>query len=195
VSTTRLVILGAVRIFQPVHGYFVRRELMTWRAEEWASLNPGSVYNALRTLARDGFLEEVATESSDGRPARTSYRLTDDGDTEFMVLLRDALWKLDPTDPNRLYAAVSFMWALSRAEVRAALEHRVAQAEALQTGLGYTISDIAANPVKPQHVAEVFRLSAARAQGEAEWARALLERIDAGEYRFAGEPEQLVKLD
>jgi DNA-binding PadR family transcriptional regulator len=191
VSTTRLVILGAVRIFQPVHGYFVRRELMTWRAEEWASLNPGSVYNALRTLARDGFLEEVATESSDGRPARTSYRLTDDGDTEFMVLLRDALWKLDPNDPNRLYAAVSFMWALSRAEVRAALEHRVAQAEALQTGLGYTVADIAANPVKPQHVAEVFRLSAARAQGEAGWARALLERIDAGEYRFAGEPEHV----
>jgi DNA-binding PadR family transcriptional regulator len=163
---------------------------MTWRAEEWASLNPGSVYNALRTLARDGFLEEVATESSDGRPARTSYRLTEDGDTEFTVLLRDALWRLDPNDPNRLYAAVSFMRALSREEVRAALEHRVAQAEALQSGLGYTISDIAANPTRPQHVAEIFRLSAARAQGEAEWARALIERLDAGEYSFAGEPRR-----
>jgi DNA-binding PadR family transcriptional regulator len=179
--------LGAVRIFQPVHGYFVRRELMTWRAEEWASLNPGSVYNALRTLARDGFLEEVGTESSDGRPVRTTYRLTDDGETEFLILLRDALWQLNPNDPSRLFAGVSFMWALSREEVRAALEHRIAQAEAFDKGLGYTISDIAANPAKPQHVAEVFRLSAARAQGEARWARALIERLDAGEYRFAGE--------
>ena len=55
-NSTRLLILGAVRIFQPVHGYFVRRELLTWRAEQWANLNPGSVYNALRTLERDGFI-------------------------------------------------------------------------------------------------------------------------------------------
>ena len=49
-SSTRLLILGAVRIFQPVHGYFVRRELLTWRVEQWAKINPGSIYNALRTL-------------------------------------------------------------------------------------------------------------------------------------------------
>src|SRR5436305_10809633 len=102
--------LGAVRIFQPVHGYFVRRELMTWRAEEWASLNPGSIYNALRTLARDGFIEETGTqESPDGRPARTLYRLTEDGDTEFLYLLRDALWQLHSDDASRLMAGVSFM--------------------------------------------------------------------------------------
>ena len=59
-SATRLLILGAVRIFQPVHGYFIRRE------------RPG-IYNALRTLTRQGMLREVATESSDGRPARTTY--------------------------------------------------------------------------------------------------------------------------
>jgi hypothetical protein len=41
-SSTRLLILGAVRIFQPVHGYFVRRELLSWRADQWAKINPGS---------------------------------------------------------------------------------------------------------------------------------------------------------
>jgi DNA-binding PadR family transcriptional regulator len=179
--------LGAVRIFQPVHGYFVRRELMTWRAEEWASLNPGSVYNALRTLARDGFLEEVGTEAADGRPARTSYRLTEDGDTEFLYLLRDALWQVHPGDPSRLLAGLSFMWALSREEVRAALEHRIAQIEAAHSGLGYTVADLTSNPSKPRHVAEIFRLSDARLRGEADWARGLVERLDAGEYTFSGE--------
>jgi DNA-binding PadR family transcriptional regulator len=189
VSTTRLLMLGAVRIFQPVHGYFVRRELGTWRTKEWASLNPGSVYNALRTLTREGFLAEVDSDTPDnGRPARTTYRLTDDGETEFMILLRSALWQLDPNDPNRLYAGVSFMPALSREEARAALTHRIAQAEAFHSGLGFTIADIVDNPAKPRHIAEVFRLSDARIRGEAEWARALVERIDAGEYRFADEP-------
>lgn len=35
-----------VRIFQPVHGYDVRRELVAWHAEEWANVAPGSIYNA-----------------------------------------------------------------------------------------------------------------------------------------------------
>ena len=62
-SATRLLLLGTVRIFQPVHGYFVRRELLSWHAEAWAHLNPGSVYNGLRSLEREGFVEEVGTEA------------------------------------------------------------------------------------------------------------------------------------
>ena len=48
-SVTRLLVLGAVRIFQPAHGYLVRRELLSWRVEEWANVQPGSIYHALRS--------------------------------------------------------------------------------------------------------------------------------------------------
>ena len=68
-SATRLLLLGTVRIFQPVHGYFVRRELLSWHADAWAHLNPGSVYNGLRSLVREGFVAEVGTETEGGRPA------------------------------------------------------------------------------------------------------------------------------
>jgi len=81
-STTRLLVLGAVRIFQPAHGYLVRRELVTWQVDDWANLNPGSIYNALRTLARDGLLEEAEAEiavGGTGPGARVTYRLTPDG--------------------------------------------------------------------------------------------------------------------
>ena len=98
-SVNRLLILGVVRIFQPVHGYFVRRELVSWHADAWAHINPGSIYNALRTLTRERFLEEVGTETHGGRPARTSYRLTADGYTEFIVLLRSALWERNEIGP------------------------------------------------------------------------------------------------
>lgn len=33
-STTRLLLLGAVRAFQPVHGYLIRQELLSWQVEE-----------------------------------------------------------------------------------------------------------------------------------------------------------------
>ncbi len=189
-SATRLLLLGTVRIFQPVHGYFVRRELLSWHADAWAHLNPGSVYNGLRTLAREGHIEEVGTEARGGRPARTSYRLTDDGHTEFLVLLRAALWNVSPHDPANLMAGWSFAWALTRDEVIAALEHRIEQISASARATDFAIEDIGRASGMPDTVAEHYRLTQARLDGEAAWARQLLERLRGGQYWFEGEPNR-----
>jgi DNA-binding PadR family transcriptional regulator len=189
-SATRLLLLGTVRIFQPVHGYFVRRELLSWHADSWAHLNPGSVYNGLRTLARDGFVEEVGTEAHGGRPARTTYRLTGDGEDEFMLLLRGTLWNVSIHEPADLMAAWSFAWALTRDEVISALEHRVEQISAGARASEYAIAGIQRSEHTPATVAEHFRLTQARLDGEARWARALIERLQAGDYWFEGEPNR-----
>jgi DNA-binding PadR family transcriptional regulator len=187
-SATRLLLLGTVRIFQPVHGYFVRRELLSWHAEAWAHLNPGSVYNGLRSLEREGFVEEAGTEAQGGRPARTTYRLTGDGESEFMMLLRSALWNVSTHDSADLMAAWSFAWALKRDEVIAALEHRVEQIEASARANEFAIVGIERSPDTPDTVVEHFRLTQARLDGEASWARDLIERLRAGAYWFEGEP-------
>jgi DNA-binding PadR family transcriptional regulator len=189
-SATRLLLLGTVRIFQPVHGYFVRRELLSWHADAWAHLNPGSVYNGLRSLVREGFVAEVGTETEGGRPARTTYRLTHDGEAEFMLLLRGGLWNVQAHDPAELMAAWSFAWALKRDEVIAALEHRIEQIAASARASGFAIEGIEHTPGTPAPVAEHFRLTQARLDGEAAWARALIERLRAGEYWFEGEPDR-----
>jgi hypothetical protein len=88
-SATRLLVLGAVRIFQPIHGYDLRRELMSWHADEWANISFGSIYFALKKMTADGLLEEVDTGRSGGRPEKTRYRLTAAGETEFQSLLRE----------------------------------------------------------------------------------------------------------
>ena len=182
-SSTRLLVLGVVRIFQPAHGYLVRRELISWRVEQWAALHPGSIYNMLRTLERDGMLEAV--EAADGKPQRTSYRLTPDGETEFLTLLREALWQVDPYDSRTLLTGAAFMWALSREEVIAALEGRAAQLEAAHRGTGFAVDSVRADATKPSHVSEILLLADARLQGELAWVRDLLERVRAGEHEFA----------
>jgi DNA-binding PadR family transcriptional regulator len=48
-STTRLLVLGVMRLFQPVHGYDVRPELLSWGADQWANVAPGSVYGAIKS--------------------------------------------------------------------------------------------------------------------------------------------------
>jgi DNA-binding PadR family transcriptional regulator len=187
-STTRLLILGAVRIFQPVHGYLVRRELLSWHVDNWAHLNPGSVYNALHRLAREGLLVSIGTSSEGSRPARTTYRLTPDGENEFLLILRQALWTIAPNDPSILMAGWSFAWALRRGELIEAFEHRLEQIRAWRRTSELTIADLASDVLTPPHVAEHWRLVAARLEGEAQWLRDLLVRLRAGELSFAGEP-------
>ncbi len=188
-SVTRLLVLGAVRIFQPAHGYLVRRELLTWQVEDWANLNPGSIYNALRTLTRDGLLTEAEAPvgaGGSGPAARATYQLTQDGEAEFFRLLRDALWTLYPSEPSRLLAGLSFWWALSRQEVLDALDGRRAQLQARLAAIPYEAAEIKTSG-KPDHVVEHVLLFQAHIRAELAWVEEARGRIEGGSYGFAGE--------
>ena len=186
-STTRLLLLGVVRIFQPAYGYQLRRELLTWNVQEWANINPGSIYTGLRTLAKHGLLAEIE-EGPGNKPGRTSYKLTHDGESEYFTLLRKALWSVDGFRPDQMQAALSFMWSLRRDEVIAALESRIVQLEQLAKAEPFSERQIEEDPATPNHVVEMFRIAAARDRGELEWTRAFHARITTGTYSFAGEP-------
>jgi DNA-binding PadR family transcriptional regulator len=184
-TSTRLLVLGAVRIFQPVHGYDVRRELLSWRVDQWANVAPGSIYNALKSLAKDHYLEVVGTDQVGGRPERTTYRLTADGHQEFLTLLRQAWWMVCPlVDP--LMPAVCFLPMMSRDELVAVLRQRVTQIEGLLKQADFAIGELP-TPTTPEHVKELYRLSAARLAAEITWATALMARIERGEYGLAGQ--------
>lgn len=193
-TTTRLVVLGAVHQFQPVHGYFLRRELLTWHVDEWANIQPGSIYNALRSLEKDGYIEETGTAAEGNRPERTTYRMTQSGEVEFLRLLRRALWNVETFDIKPVMALTSFMYALSRDEVVEALEHRVKEIDAKLASNNYNIEDVRRSPTTPAYVREIFELSSGRLRGEQQWAQQLRERLLAGDYIFAGEAGSEVKV-
>ena len=184
-SSTRLLILGCVRIFQPVHGYFLRRELLSWHVDEWAAVHPGSIYNALRSLSAQGLLAEAPTAVGGPRPARTSYRLTAEGDATYGALLRRSLTSLD--DPTSLLVAVSFAPSLSRAEAIALIETR---AHLLGSQVERAPGELAAylaRPDSPPSSSETMRVMVARAAGELQWCEEYLERLRGGAYAFLGE--------
>ena len=184
-STTRMLVLGCVHLIQPVHGYDVRKELLSWSADSWGNVAPGSIYNALKTLTKDGMLEVVDTDQQGARPARTTYRLTDDGYWELMSLVRDAWWNPQARQ-EQVFAGLSFMHLLPRAELIAALKQRVLSARAQQTSLEFQLVDVEA--LKPPQVGEMFRLWHRLGQATAEWAEALTERLERGEMKTADDP-------
>jgi DNA-binding PadR family transcriptional regulator len=185
-SVTRMLVLGVVRIFQPTHGYFVRRELQSWQAAEWAQLNPGSVYNALRVLTKEQMLVEEPGEDSKAG-AKAQYRITVDGEQEFLRLVREGLWELHPYEPGWLLAGQSFWFALTRDEVLAALEARTALLNARISGSHYAAAALPDSTGTPAHVVEAFHIHELQLRAEREWVAGASERIRAGEYGFAGE--------
>jgi DNA-binding PadR family transcriptional regulator len=196
--STRLLILGIVRIFQPVHGYDVRRELQSWRMDNWVSSRPGSVYSALRTLEKDGLIAEATGEQGSGRrraggSQKTEYVVTTEGETAFATMLREAWWTVEPT-AEPLIPALTLMGFMSRDELSAALRARVGQLEGRIEQLNYfkasiSLSATGADGEIPAHVREIMEFTASKHRAELEWSRSFARHLQEGRYWFADEAD------
>jgi DNA-binding PadR family transcriptional regulator len=185
-STTRLMILGLVRWMQPVHGYDVRRELESWQADQWAYIAPGSIYHALRKLADEGLLEEVATEQVGTRPARTTYRVSPRGELEFEELLRRSWWSYAPAvDP--FLAAFAFLPALPPREAAAALRNRARLLQVAVETQRFALTTDLMRATKPAHVGWMFDLTIERLVAEIAWCERTAARIEEGAELFGPE--------
>lgn len=179
-SATRLLILGVLRWMQPGHGYSIRRELESWRAEEWANIAYGSIYFALGKMADEGLIAVSETDQVGKRPARTTYIVTPAGEEEFQRLLRDYWWSYKPLiDP--FVVAVSLMDQLPRDELIKALQHHIGLARLAIESYTFMIHSPALNDYKPRHVAEILRLMSARVEAEVRWAEEAIGKIERGE--------------
>src|SRR3954451_18969462 len=91
---TRMLLLGAVALFEPVNGYQIRRELLSWQVDRWANTNPGSIYHGLTTLTTQGLLGRH--DLVDGGRDVAVYELTDVGRADLRTALIAALETVDP---------------------------------------------------------------------------------------------------
>lgn len=183
-AAARILVLGVVHVRGQAHGYQVRRELLGWRADTWAKIAPGSIYQALRTLSKHGLLEPVGTEAGERGPERTVYRMTPDGETEFFHLLRVAI--TDPgAGPESLNAAFAFLNLLTRAELPDLFGYRVRELRARLTTTGPDEGSPLIKKGTPPQIADLGRLYGAQLQAEIEWSLGMLDKIRDGAYWFA----------
>ncbi|MGW0766351.1 PadR family transcriptional regulator [Streptomyces sp. NPDC002676] len=190
-SAIRLLVLGAVRQHGRAHGYQVRADLEYWGAHEWSNAKPGSIYHALKQMARQGLLHahEIAPSTAGG-PPRTEYEVTEQGTEEYFTLLREALAARDRSI-DLLSTAIGFMVDLERAEVVALLRERLRRLAEWRGSVTehYIPED---GPEKLGHIGEIMNMWVHAADGEAAWTQGLIARIEKGAYTFAGEGEPFV---
>ncbi|WNI31022.1 PadR family transcriptional regulator [Streptomyces sp. ITFR-6] len=190
-SAIRLLVLCAVRQHGRAHGYQIRNDLECWGAHEWSSAKPGSIYHALKQMAKQGVLiaHEVAPSTAGG-PPRTEYEITEQGDAEYFALLRAALTSYDQK-LDVLSAGLGGIVDLERSEAVSLLKERVAGLARWRTSVTefYTPE---AGPESIGHIGEIMNMRVHSADAGAEWTRGLIARIEGGAYTFAGEGEPFV---
>ncbi|MFC8046775.1 PadR family transcriptional regulator [Nocardia sp. NPDC057353] len=190
-SAIRLLVLGAVRQHGRAHGYQIRNDLEYWGADEWSNAKPGSIYHALKQLAKQGLLfEHEVAPSTAGGPPRVEYEVTAAGTAEFFALLRAALSSHEQNS-DALSAGLGFMVDLPRAEAVDLLEQRIAGLERWRSAVTEHY-DPADGPEQFGHIGEIMNLWIHSADRGAEWTRGLIQRIAGGAYTFAGEGEPFV---
>ncbi|NUS49621.1 MAG: PadR family transcriptional regulator [Nocardioidaceae bacterium] len=179
------MVLGAVCLFEPVNGYQIRRELLSWDVEEWAHINPGSIYSALATLTKQAHV--VRHDLVDGTREVAVYTSTERGRAELADLFARALETVEELHPLAFHTALSMASMFERDTVAKHLRVRAARLEEhlarLEEKRGATASGQA-----PPHVARLLELQIAEAREEQRWIARFAAEVDAGEHSFQGEP-------
>ncbi|WP_041546044.1 MULTISPECIES: PadR family transcriptional regulator [unclassified Nocardioides] len=174
---TRMLLLGAVALFEPVNGYQIRRELLSWQVDRWAHTNPGSIYHGLTSLTGLGHL--VRHDLVDGGREVAVYELTGSGRAELERLMVEALETVNPYERSAFTVAFSMLPLLDRDRVLRSLTRR-------RVDLEQTVAELAAaNPgVAPPHATRSMLLWLDLAVAELAWLRETIEDIRAGKLPF-----------
>ncbi|MEW2510581.1 PadR family transcriptional regulator [Streptomyces sp. NPDC046870] len=190
-SAIRLLVLGAVRQHGRAHGYQVRNDLEYWGAHEWSNAKPGSIYHALKQMAKQGLLHahEMAPSTAGG-PPRVEYEITGPGEDEFFRLLRESLVAYDQKMDIQS-AAVGFLVELPRAQALELLRERIRRIARWRTAVTeHYVPE--GGPEQLGHIGEIMNLWVHTADSDAAWTQGLIDRLEAGAYTFAGEGEPFV---
>jgi DNA-binding PadR family transcriptional regulator len=178
--STRLVILGFLR-GQPLYGYEIKR-MIEQIMGDWTNIAFGSIYFALKKLAKEGFVEKIGTEQEGSRPSRTVYQITDAGREEFLRLLRE-VWDSVERQTFAFDIGLSFMSALPIEEVKGYLRKRAKHLEhVIQFLEGHQAEELADEHVPRRLAASVFGHHRVHLQAELGWTRELLQNVEQGIY-------------
>lgn len=183
--STRILVLGVVCLFEPVNGYQVRRELQSWGVEDWSDLKPGSVYSMLSTLERQGLLTRY--DLPDGSRSVAVYTTTGDGRRLFADLVRHGIDGTLGLDLLTLETALAFMPLLARRDATTALRGRRTRLEQSKSRVQRKYASGVRDSTIPPHVAHLLTLDEALRTSEIRWVDDLVQIVESGAMRFAGE--------
>lgn len=130
----RLLVLGVLHRGD-FHPYEIKRRLEAAMVECYIDVDVGTLYYAVRQLAKEGLIEAVTQERVARGGIRTIYRITPEGRSEFKKGLHRQLDEEGPVSQT-LYGAMLFLHLADPAVAKNSLQKRLARLDELISKLG-----------------------------------------------------------
>jgi DNA-binding PadR family transcriptional regulator len=125
-DNVQMFILGSLTQGE-AHGYQLAARAKQWGVDRWAGFSAGSIYNALRTLDKNGLIEQRGTEQHGSYAPATIYGITEAGRTRAVEMLRRTAAETVTHDPFDLVTA--FLGLFSVEERKELIEAHIANLE------------------------------------------------------------------
>jgi DNA-binding PadR family transcriptional regulator len=125
----RLLILGVLHRGD-FHPYEIKRRLENAMVECYIDVDVGTLYYAIRQLAKEGLISPVSQERVARGGVRTVYRITEKGRAKFRELLHRE-FEPDGPVPQTLYGALLFLHLCDMDVVEALVGRRIARLDEL----------------------------------------------------------------
>ncbi|MGH6877064.1 MAG: PadR family transcriptional regulator [Rhizomicrobium sp.] len=182
-----LLILGVLHRGD-FHPYEIKRRLENAMVECYIDVDVGTLYYAIRQLAKEGLILPVSQQRVARGGMRTVYRITAKGKTKFRELLHRQFEQDGPVSQT-LYGALLFLhlcdMEIVEAFVReriARLDERIAKLDPIRKGLRDVLSTGGEHLLR--HVEKQSQL-------DREWLNGLLADIEARRVRDVADPRKL----
>jgi DNA-binding PadR family transcriptional regulator len=179
----RLLILGILKRRDAAQGYRMYRDLAEWGVETRTVIRPGSIYHALTQMEKQGFIVEASqTKGRKLGPSKTEYKLTVNGEKEFVHLLENVLKDINLVE---LSVGIAFMEYLPRQEAISLLRQRQEAQEQIPSFLHTLPAE--ETPTIPVKHPELIRIWADSYTDAAASTETFIQAIQPGNYIFKNE--------
>lgn len=184
-----LLILGVLHRGD-FHPYEIKRRLTTAMVECFTDVDVGTLYYAIRQLAKRGLIRAVASERVARGGVRTIYRITTSGKRRFQQLLREQFEAVGPV-AETLYGAMLFLHLTDLTMVADRLRLHISQ----QTEGIRELAEIRKRlaPVLSTGGRHLIKHLELQRRLDRSWLRAVLADVEAGRVRDVPTPARLGK--
>lgn len=187
-SPLGLTVLG-VLVSGPLHPYAIQSRMRFWGKEQVVNVGQrASLYKTIERLRAAGLVAVSKVERDQRFPERTVYELTEEGRRVGLEWLTEMLATPRNEFPE-FPAALSFLFGLTPAEARTALERRARALRKAVGGLDRQLGDESGPPRLFLLETEYLRDVTA---AELDWVMRVVADLEAG--RLTWSPEQLAEV-
>jgi DNA-binding PadR family transcriptional regulator len=165
--SVRLFVLGALAEGE-AHGYDLIEKGKSWGLETWAEISYSSIYHALRTMAAEGLIAEVARERDGGKPERTVYKINAKGRKAFALMMEEAASAAE-TAKDPLYLVLAFIGKFSASDRMRMMDRRRDMLEAQREAIRGKLTFMEGHPGADYWSKAAVDLNLRRVEAELEW--------------------------